>query len=279
MEETIKFISRVRLFISESGSLRYELLRKLSMGRKPRLLLNRSNSRYYNHSARRINRIMNQKEFTYLEIGVASGTTLQSINASKKHGVDPLPLINIEKLPSEVTFSKMSSDVYFSSLDKNVEFDFIFLDGLHEIKQLLRDFFNALNHITIGGWLLIDDIVPNDSISAVSSIDESYKIRGVKKKEGFPWHGDCFKLLQFVLFNFPQIDSFLIIYPDNPQLLLKINAKIDYKDFVNEAKIEKILNQKYIEIFSSENLKKYPIYLEEILMIELEKKGFISGTS
>jgi hypothetical protein len=80
------------------------------MGRKPRLLLNRSNSKYFNHTARRVNRIMNQKKFSYLEIGVASGTTLQSIIADKKHGVDPLPLINIEKLPNGVTFSKITSD-------------------------------------------------------------------------------------------------------------------------------------------------------------------------
>jgi hypothetical protein len=212
----------------------------------------------------------------YLEIGVASGTTLQSIITDKKHGVDPLPLINIEQLPNGVTFSKMTSDEYFSSLDRNVEFDFIFLDGLHEIKQLLRDFFNSLNHLTVGGWILIDDIVPSDSISAISTIDESYRIRGVKQEEGYPWHGDCFKLLQLILLNFPQVDSFLILYPDNPQLLLKINTKIDYRDFVNDAKIEQALSQDYIEVFSSENLKKYPIYIEDILMVELEKKGIIS---
>ena len=274
--EIIKIVPKVKLFISESGSLRYELLRKLSMGRKPRLLLNRSNSKYFNHTARRVNRIMNQKKFSYLEIGVASGTTLQSIAAYKKHGVDPLPLINIEKLPDGVTFSKMTSDEYFSLLDKNAEFDFIFLDGLHEIKQLLKDFLNSLNHLTIGGWILIDDIVPSDSISAVSPMAESYRIRGVKQSEGYPWHGDCFKLLQFILLNFPQIDSFLILYPDNPQLLLKINAKINYRDSVSDTKIEQVLRQDYTEVFSSENFKKYPVCIEDVLMIELERKGIIS---
>ena len=118
--EIIKIIPRVQLFISESGSLRYELLRKLSMGKKPRKLLNRTNSKYFNHTARRVNRIMNAKKFSYLEIGVASGTTLQSVIADKKHGVDPLPLFNIKQLPKGVTFSKMTSDGYFSSLDRNV---------------------------------------------------------------------------------------------------------------------------------------------------------------
>ena len=274
--EIIKIIPRVQLFISESGSLRYELLRKLSMGKMPRKLLNRTNSKYFNHTARRVNRIMNAKKFSYLEIGVASGTTLQSVIADKKHGVDPLPLFNIEQLPKGVTFSKMTSDGYFSSLDRNVEFDFIFLDGLHEIEQLLRDFFNSLKHLSVGGWILIDDIVPVDSISAISTIDESYRIRGVKHEEGYPWHGDCFKLLQLILLNFPQIDSFLILYPDNPQLLLKVNAKIDFRDFINDTKTEQVLGQDYVEVFTSENLKKYPIHIEDILMIELEKKGIIS---
>ena len=273
--EIIKIISKVKLHLSESGSLRYEILRKLSFGKKPRLLLNRTSRKYFNHTARRINRIMHGKKFNYLEIGVASGITLQSVIANNKHGVDPLPLINTDRLPNGVTFSKMTSDQYFFSLDRNMEFDFIFLDGLHEIQQLLRDFYNSLKHLKVGGWILIDDIVPVDSISAISTIDESYRIRGVKHEEGYPWHGDCFKLLQLILLNFPQIDSFLILYPDNPQLLLKVNAKIDFRDFINDTKIEQVLSQDYVEVFSSENLKKYPIYIEDILMIELEKKGII----
>ena len=106
----------------------------------PRLLLNRTNPRYFNHTARRINRIMFDKNYKYLEIGVADGTTLQSVSSRKKHGVDPFPLFNTSRLPQGITFDTATSNSYFDSLSKDIKYDFIFLDGLHESNQLFLDF-------------------------------------------------------------------------------------------------------------------------------------------
>ena len=265
----------MKLYLSESGSLSYAFKRKLLRAKFPRLLVNRTNPKYFNHSARRINRIMQGKNYDYLEIGVADGTTLQSVSAKKKHGVDPFPLFNVNRLPEGITFDLATSNKYFDSIEHDVRFDFIFLDGLHESNQLILDFLNALKHISIPGWILVDDIVPSDSISAISDMEESYKLRGVTQSEGYPWHGDCFKLLPFILNTFPQIEVFLIIYPDNPQLLLRLDKSISLEE-IND--ISRTLESDYFEVFSSENLKSYPIYIEDVLMKELLRRGWIQGS-
>jgi hypothetical protein len=238
-----------------------------------RLLVNRTNPKYFNHSARRINRIMYGKKYSYLEIGVADGTTLQAVSSGEKHGVDPFPLFNTKQLPQGITFDTSTSNHYFDSLSKDKKFQFIFLDGLHEFNQLYIDFINALKHITTPGWILIDDMVPSDSISAISSMEESYKARGVTRSEGYPWHGDCYKLLPVILDHFPQIEPFLIIYPDNPQLLLRIDREITTQELeqINFSQIN------YFDVFSRDNLTRYPIYIEEIMIKELSDRGIIQN--
>jgi len=265
-------VRKLKLFLSESDSLTYEIRRRLSRGKLPRLLRNRTNSKYFNHSARRINRIMFGKNYKYLEIGVADGTTLQSVNSRDKHGVDPFPLFNTSRLPYGTTFDTATSNSYFDSISKDEKYDFIFLDGLHESNQLFLDFINAIKHISIPGWILIDDMVPSDSISAIPSMENSYKARGVAQSEGFPWHGDCYKLFPTILNHFPKIEAFLIMYPDNPQLLLRINQEVTSHE-INQINL--ITETNFFEVFSSNKLKQYPIYIEEILIKELSDRGLI----
>lgn len=255
-----------------SGALIYALLNKFNKNKFPRKLLISKNSEYFNHSARRINRIMNGKEFSYLEIGVAYGTTLESVKASEKHGVDPFPTFNVGSLPSGTHFYNNTSDNFFSSLEKSKKFDFIFLDGLHEFKQLARNFINAVQHITNPGWILIDDIVPSDSISAIPSLELSYQTRGVEANEGFPWHGDCYKLLPIILSSFPNVQAYLIIYLDNPQLLLNITQPINIK-IINQFETPNYFE--YSQVFSGKNLKTYLFYIEDLLMDELSINGLI----
>jgi len=271
----MRFCEKIVLFRSESGSLTYEFLRKLTKQKLPRILLNRTNIKYFNHSARRINKVMKKNFNNYLEIGVASGTTIQCISAKMKHGVDPFPSFNTDRLPHNMEFHKMTSDEYFDSLKSGTKFDFIFLDGLHEFSQLLKDFANALKHIQLGGWILIDDIVPSDSISALSNIELSYLTRGVGMNEGYPWHGDCYKILPTIFDNFSELECFLIIYPDNPQLLLKIDKDFSDIDLNTDSLNKKYENIEYSEVFSRNAFKNFPIYIEEILFEELKKRQLI----
>ena len=273
----MNLIEKITLFRSESGSLSYAIRRKMSRGKIPRILLNRTNSKFFNHSARRVNQIMGTKNYSYLEIGVASGTTLQCISATEKVGVDPLPLFNIAKLPKDMSFYKMTSDDYFSLLEAEKKFDFIFLDGLHEFDQLLKDFIHSLKHINLGGWILIDDVVPSDSISALPNIETSYSARGVGMNEGYPWHGDCYKILPVIFENFSNLEAFLIIYPDNPQLLVRINQDFTNVNLDTTSLKKQFANIDYFEVFSRNAFQKFPIYVEEILFKELKDRDLLAN--
>jgi Methyltransferase domain len=263
-----KFSQIVR-FKKQGGSFIYFLKRKM-INVVPRQLLNETPARYWSHSARRINNLMAGRDFRYLEVGVAYGTTLQAINASSKVGVDPNPLFDLHRLPRDVTMYVEDSDQFFKSLEPQVKYDFVFLDGLHESRQLLRDIINSLKHLDLRGWLLIDDVIPSDSISAIPDLEISYSTRGVRADQGFPWHGDCFRILPWI-FQLDFLDSYLIIYPDNPQLLVRVRDSDACKRFLDTFSIENFEYSRleYQDFFSSENLSQMPLYIEELLIKEL----------
>jgi len=146
---------------------------------------------------------MKNKNFNYLEIGVAYGLTLEGVKAYSKTGVDPDPKFNLRYLPTNCKTFKQNSDDFFDSLDNSQKFDFIFLDGLHEINQLIRDLVNSIKIITKDSWILIDDVVPYDSVSAISNLVESKNLRETSLFPNFiGWHGDCFKIIKLISTKF-----------------------------------------------------------------------------
>lgn len=91
----------------------------------------------------------------YLEIGVQSGNTFRHINSINKDGVDPCiygknKYINYEML----------SDAFFSN-HISKKYDIIFIDGLHTAYQVSKDIYNAINHLTPGGFIVLDDVYPH----------------------------------------------------------------------------------------------------------------------
>lgn len=270
----MKLLQKVLNFKRSNGSFFYLLKRRAFPKKFPRQLLNKTEKRYWSHSARRINEIMDNQDFKYLEIGVAEGSTLQAITSTYKIGVDPNPLFNTTKLPGNVKFYSLESDIFFQSLSPSEKFDFIFLDGLHEANQLLRDFINSLKSLNNQGYILIDDIVPSDSISAIPDIFESYEARGVLPKEGFPWHGDCFKILP-ILLQMDFLEKYLIIFPDNPQLLLRVSNWNKCRESLEKSSdswFQEMQNNTYHSVFAGASLKSMPIFLEEFAMKALKNK-------
>lgn len=101
-----------------------------------------------------INRIIESKGYQdYLEIGVRDGECFKEICCKNKTGVDPYPA-------SSHTTHKMESDDFFSSLESNVNFDIIFIDGLHLDFQVDKDIQNSLKHLKEGGTILLHDCNP-----------------------------------------------------------------------------------------------------------------------
>jgi hypothetical protein len=80
---------------------------------------------------------------SYLEIGCKDNSTFNRVNAIKKVGVDP----------NRGGTLRMTSDQYFK--DHNDTFDLVFVDGLHEHEQAVRDVENSLLRLNPGGTIVI----------------------------------------------------------------------------------------------------------------------------
>ncbi|MDP1728622.1 MAG: class I SAM-dependent methyltransferase [archaeon] len=169
---------------------------------------------------------------TYLEIGVNTpaqpGYNWDGVRIETKHGVDP----------SVDTTYKMTSDEFF---DKHItmNYDIVFIDGLHIFEQAHRDIVNSLNHLNDGGTIVVHDCNPKKEIT-------QRRIRATSV-----WHGDVWKAILKLRIENPDIQIYTInadegcgIIQKSSQVLLKpMDAKEDiytYNFFKNNK--EKILN-------------------------------------
>ena len=265
---------KLKTYKKSGGSIYQVVLHKITKGKIKRPLLN---SRQHNltHSARRLNYLINKPDHKYLEIGVAYGLTLEGVKSNFKSAVDPNPMyIQNKKIKNTKTF-KMTSNQFFDSLPSNEFFDVIFLDGLHTKEQLLMDFLNSIKHIKEDSWILIDDIVPRDRVSAIPDLRESYSLRLERNGTRKVWHGDCFKILPILKEYFPQFHQFLIIYPDNPQLLLRLRRGSKPPE-ISHQETEKYFKEmdsfQYLESFTAPVMSKYDLWVEDHLFANLDKQ-------
>ena len=107
----------------------------------------------------------------YLEIGCDKNELFSRINIENKFGVDPIRGGNIRKTSND-----------FFSTNKN-KFDLIFIDGLHEYKQVKKDILNSLKCLKENGIILVHDCLP-DSLSKQAV--PRYKMT---------WNGDVWKAI------------------------------------------------------------------------------------
>jgi hypothetical protein len=88
---------------------------------------------------------------SYLEIGMGDPWhNFELIAAALKHSVDPAP---------GATY-RMGSDAFFASAPPEQRYDLIFVDGLHEEEQVLRDIEGSLARLTPGGAVVLHDTNP-----------------------------------------------------------------------------------------------------------------------
>ena len=125
--------------------------------------------------------INKNKNPAYLEIGCATNSLFDSVACLDKTGVDPL---------SGGTL-RMTSDEFFSQNEK--KYDAIFIDGLHEYKQVHKDALNAISFLNSGGFIAFHDFLPR-----------SWKEQHVPRLQS-QWCGDCWKLA-FELHRSPDIE-------------------------------------------------------------------------
>jgi hypothetical protein len=88
---------------------------------------------------------------TYIEIGMDNGQNFGRVNVERKWGVDPI-------CPASYP---MTSDKFFAS-NNNAKYDLIFVDGLHEEEQVIRDIENSLKVLSTGGTIVVHDCNPKE---------------------------------------------------------------------------------------------------------------------
>jgi len=159
------------------------------------------------------------KNGQYLEVGVWTGRTIEAINLGMRTAVDPKPRYLFRFARGVRTF-KCTSDDFFSNYSVG-PFDFVYLDGLHHFKQTWKDICNSAAVMKPHGLILIDDVVPIDSFSALTpqdfALEERRKYSG---SESTVWHGDVFKVM-FLLEHLPKNFMFgLIEFRKNPRAFI-----------------------------------------------------------
>ena len=144
--------------------------------------------------AKRIAAIAPQPIGKYLEIGLRCGRTFQSVPAKAKIGVDPAPLINLDRIPSDCRIDVIDSDTYFSTVN-DIAFDAVYCDGLHEFEQTYRDIINALNCCSHIGFVLVDDAVPSSREAAQPIAQDTVGRLPSETSVDGKWMGDVYKVV------------------------------------------------------------------------------------
>jgi predicted O-methyltransferase YrrM len=125
------------------------------------------------------------KPRTYLEVGVFTGASL-GLSRTRSIGIDPAYTITKE-IQCEVQLHRTTSDEFFSRPDpvaffEGVPIDLAFIDGMHLAEFALRDFMNVEKHMSPAGVVLIDDMLPRNSLEAA------------RDRKTSAWAGDVFKV-------------------------------------------------------------------------------------
>ena len=154
-----------------------------------------------------------KKYNSYLEIGCDRNQSFSNIKIKKRVGVDPV----------EGGTHKMTSDHFFSINKDN--FDIIFIDGLHEYSQVMKDIKNSLKFLNKEGIILLHDCLPRTIWNQITPRLNS------------DWNGDVWKSIVHCR-TLENIDTYTfiadrgigLIFPRKNKNLVKFEKKVNFKD-------------------------------------------------
>jgi Rps23 Pro-64 3,4-dihydroxylase Tpa1-like proline 4-hydroxylase len=165
------------------------------------------------------NYIIKKNKKSYLEIGIETGYTFTNVNIEEKIGVDPDPKIESSNI------IKKTSDEFFKNNDKN--FDIIFIDGMHQLEYVLKDFNNSVKFLNKNGIIFIDDVLPiSKNEQEKIPINPIYE-NGILKYSS-PWTGDVWKFIYYLLLNFKDKIEYTIFSHQNYRGVIKICLKENF---------------------------------------------------
>ena len=126
----------------------------------------------------------------YLEVGSRTGRSISEVRGNAIC-VDPYFQIERNVIGPKSAFMafQMTSDAFFETgvlRDLNVKLGFAFLDGMHLMEYLLRDFINAEAHMAVDGVIALHDCCP---------FSHEMTTRDVAQAPQDAWTGDVWKLI------------------------------------------------------------------------------------
>jgi len=127
----------------------------------------------------------------YLEIGVFQGENIRKVKALHKDGVDP----GVEGYVVPEVNYPVTSNEFFELIKGHdeIKYDIIFIDGLHEAKQVLLDIQNSFKHLSKKGFIVLHDCNP-----------VSYEAQ-LPNRQTIAWNGDTWKA--FASFNRDNLEA------------------------------------------------------------------------
>lgn len=116
----------------------------------------------------------------YLEIGVRNpDSNFNKIKILNKIAVDPEPIVKQNNIYVG------TSDKFFSQLNDYVQYDIIFIDGLHLEYQVDKDIENSLRFLKKDGFILLHDCNPPTEFHQ----RQNYEVNGTYP----PWNGTTWR--------------------------------------------------------------------------------------
>ena len=161
---------------------------------------------------------------TYLEIGCLDGETL-ALARCPAIGIDPAfePRIAIGREAPAVFLFQMPSDDFFARHDPTrllgQAIDLAFIDGLHLVENVLRDFINVERCCSPGSMIVIHDCVPLDRHMACRDQNDTAS-RNRSRHPAF-WTGDVWKILPILAQFRPDLEVRVFNAPPTGMALVR----------------------------------------------------------
>jgi len=227
-------------------SLRWARLEMLGLNKHPRRLLAPNpllSPHRFSLSATRIRALQRRLNLdgSYLEIGVSSGFTFETVRGDLRVGVDPFPRFDYFSLPPKTRFFPVKSREFFDLGYHDLSFDFVFLDGLHTAIATYFDLLGTLQLLDEGGAILIDDVLPIDEASSLPSEEEARDAQASQLIAHGGWYGDVWRLASLLLTTKSKFRYILIGdgRSEHSQLLIQPLAGF-VDEFVPDKDLEKM---------------------------------------
>ena len=134
-------------------------------------------------------------------------------------------MFDTRHLPAGVRVYCGTSDDFFASIGAEAVFDLVFVDGLHVFEQAYRDVINSFRHLAPAGLVLVDDVAPDDEVSAMRDQHESARRRAELGLAGQGWNGDVFVVLAILRDHHPELSFRVIVGPGNEQAVVWLTMR------------------------------------------------------